>query len=393
MEWIELGKLGEVLSGYAFKSKKYVNKGIRVIRITNVQNGYLEDDDPKYYSEEGIEGLERYLLLEDDILISLTGNVGRVAKLEKKFLPAALNQRVACVRANKRISDEYLYYMLNSSYFENRCISQSKGVAQKNLGITNLKNIKIPVPPMEIQEKIVKVLDQAQALIDKRKEQIEALDQLIESIFYTVFGDPVRNEKGWEVKEIQDLGKVGSSRRVYLSECVDDGIPFYRGQEVSRLSHGKDPNNELFITSEHYETLKAQRGIPKEGDLLLPSICPDGDIWMVDTDEPFYFKDGRVLWVELDDENINNFFVKSTLAHILRRNFKGISSGSTFSELKIFLLEKITIPIPPLLLQNEFAKKVEIIEKQKELLEESLKLLEENYKSIMDKAFKGQLFN
>ena len=246
---------------------------------------------------------------------------------------------------------------------------------------------------MEIQKQIVQVLDQAQVLIDKRKEQIESLDQLIESIFYDMFGDPVRNEKGWEIKEMQNLGNVGSSRRVYLPECVDEGIPFYRGQEISRLSYGEDPNNELFITSEHYEELKSKRGIPKKGDLLLPSICPDGDIWMVDTDEPFYFKDGRVLWVELGGDDINNFFVKSALAHVLRRNFKGISSGSTFAELKIFLLEKIAIPIPPLPLQNEFAKKIETIEKQKELLNKSLELMKENYKSIMDKAFKGQLFN
>lgn len=372
MEWIELGKLANVETGKL--------------------NANAADEDGKYpffTCAEEISRINDYKYDKECILIAGNGN------LNVKYYSGKFNayQRTYIVESKdkKTLSTMYLYYFMNT--YMDKLRELSIGGVIKYIKLGHLQDAKIPVPPMEIQEKIVKALDQAQALIDKRKEQIEALDQLIESIFYTMFGDPVRNEKGWEVKEVQHLGKVGSSRRVYLSECVNEGIPFYRGQEVSRLSYGKKPNNELFISPDHYEELKAQRGIPKKGDLLLPSICPDGDIWMVDTNEPFYFKDGRVLWVELEDENINNFFIKSTLAHILRRNFRGISSGSTFSELKIFLLEKITIPIPPLALQNEFADKVETIEKQKEVLRESLELLEENYKSIMDKAFKGQLFN
>lgn len=286
MEWIELGELGEVLSGYAFKSKKYVNKGIRVIRITNVQNGYLEDDDPKYYSEEDIEGLERYLLLEDDILISLTGNVGRVAKLEKKFLPAALNQRVACVRANKRISDEYLYYMLNSNYFENKCTSQSKGVAQKNLGITNLKKIKIPVPSIEIQEKIVKVLDQAQGLIDKRKDQIQTLDQLIESIFYTMFGDPVRNEKGWEIRKLGEHIKVltdyhanGSYKALRENVELLDERSYALMIRTTDLEAKEYKSNVKYISKKAYDFLAKSQVHPE--DIIINKIGSAGQVYIM----------------------------------------------------------------------------------------------------------------
>ena len=232
-------------------------------------DGLSLDDKREKIEDNDIEDIiARFHKLEDDILISLTGNVGRVAKLEKKFLPAALNQRVACVRANKRISDEYLYYMLNSNYFENKCASQSKGVAQKNLGITNLKKIKIPVPPMEIQEKIVKVLDQAQALIDKRKEQKEALDQLIESIFYTMFGDPVRNEKGWEVKELEEvlLNNVGNIKK----DFKDD---------ISYIDIGSINNNNNSI--ETYNNFKIKdspsraKRILNHGDILFSTVRPN----------------------------------------------------------------------------------------------------------------------
>ena len=373
MEWIELGKLIE------FQKKSKIKAG----------DGKTEGKYLMYTSSMLVDKyLDEYQYSEEALIMGTGGNAS-IHYSSGKF-GTSTDCYVIYNKGAKALLKYIYYYLLGNIYILEEGF---RGAGLKHTNQKYIKNIKIPILSVEAQEKIVKVLDQAQALIDKRKEQIEALDQLIESIFYTMFGDPVRNEKGWEVKEVQHLGKVGSSRRVYLSECVNEGIPFYRGQEVSRLSYGKKPNNELFISPDHYEELKAQRGIPKKGDLLLPSICPDGDIWMVDTNEPFYFKDGRVLWVELEDENINNFFIKSTLAHILRRNFRGISSGSTFSELKIFLLEKITIPIPPLALQNDFAQKVETIEKQKKLLEESLELMEENYKSIMDKAFKGQLFN
>ena len=97
-EYKKIGEICEIINGFAFKSNKYVPQGIRVIRITNVQNGYIEDKDPKFYPFETTNEIERYLLKEGDLLISLTGNVGRVGRLPISMLPAALNQRVACLR-------------------------------------------------------------------------------------------------------------------------------------------------------------------------------------------------------------------------------------------------------------------------------------------------------
>ncbi len=107
MEKIRIGDACEILNGYAFKSDKYVDDGIRIIRIANVQKGYVEDNTPAFYPMDST-GLEKYLLKEGDLLMSLTGNVGRVAVLEKQFLPAALNQRVACLRLKTdKISNSY----------------------------------------------------------------------------------------------------------------------------------------------------------------------------------------------------------------------------------------------------------------------------------------------
>ena len=143
----KLSEICNILNGYAFKSKEYVDDGIRVIRITNVQKGIIEDFDPKYYDISQKDKLKNYMLKENDLLISLTGNVGRVGLMPKELLPAGLNQRVGCLRIKDidNISIEYLYQYLNSDKFENECINNSNGIAQKNLSTEWLKDYIITV--------------------------------------------------------------------------------------------------------------------------------------------------------------------------------------------------------------------------------------------------------
>lgn len=186
-EYKKLGDICDILNGFAFKSSKYVEKGIRVIRITNVQKGQVEDNDPKFYPFSSQKEIERYLLYEGDLLVSLTGNVGRVGSLPKELLPAALNQRVACLRVKeKHVIRSYLYYFLNSDYFENLCIKHSRGAAQLNLSTIWLSNYEIPVPPLAEQRTIVATLDalkskvdQLQANCDKITNECAALKQAI----------------------------------------------------------------------------------------------------------------------------------------------------------------------------------------------------------------------
>ena len=97
-DYKKLGDICMLLNGFAFKSEKYVDNGIRVMRITNVQKGEIVDDDPKFYPISSQSEIQRYMLKENDLLVSLTGNVGRVGLLQRELLPAALNQRVACLR-------------------------------------------------------------------------------------------------------------------------------------------------------------------------------------------------------------------------------------------------------------------------------------------------------
>lgn len=184
-ERIKLGEICNILNGYAFKSKKYVDKGIRVIRITNVQKGVVEDLEPKYYDISEIDKLKNYMLKENDLLISLTGNVGRVALMSKEFLPAGLNQRVGCLRIKdeKNVSIRYLYQYLNNNRFETECINNSNGIAQKNLSTEWLKDYNIFIPDINVQKKIADELEKIQEIIKIKKKQIKEFNELIKSQF------------------------------------------------------------------------------------------------------------------------------------------------------------------------------------------------------------------
>ena len=171
--YLRVGDICQLKNGYAFKSGLYTNHGVRIIRIANVQDGYIEDNSPQYYTPEAMKGLEGFLLSEGDLLMSLTGNVGRVCFITKDFLPAALNQRVACIRNNNvPIKIEYLYYFFQSEEFMSDCKKSGKGVAQQNISTEWLKDYTLPVPPIQEQDRIVAAIKGVYSYLDTIKESL-----------------------------------------------------------------------------------------------------------------------------------------------------------------------------------------------------------------------------
>lgn len=169
-----LDYIADILNGYAFKSDKYVDNGIRVIRIMNVQDGYIEDDSPKYYPMELLQEIKNYILNDGDLLMSLTGNVGRVGVISKQFLPAALNQRVACIRITAEINKEYLYYVFLSNTFKKDSVKSSKGVAQLNMSTEWLKQYKICIPPYNEQIRIVSKVKELFSQLEMIEKSLQA---------------------------------------------------------------------------------------------------------------------------------------------------------------------------------------------------------------------------
>ena len=281
------------------------------------------------------------------------------------------------------IIPEYLYYVVQFMHLE----KYFTGSTIPHIYYRDYKNEIFNLVPIDQQIQIVKKLDKINELIDNKEKQMKKIDMIVKSRFIEMFGDCVVNPKGWKTKPLEDIAEVGSSKRVFIEELQKSGIPFYRGTEVGALAEGKQINPELFITEEHYTELCKATGAPQIGDLLMPSICPDGRIWVINTDKPFYFKDGRVLWVHAIDNSYNPVFLLHTLKNRIMTNYSSIASGTTFAELKIFALKKCQIYDVPTALQNKFADYAEQTNKSKLAIQKSIEKLEILKKSLMQKYF------
>jgi len=291
----------------------------------------------------------------------------------------------------EKVDSDYFYHLLGSDLLKRRFSALAAGAVVKNLNIDLVKGVEIPLPPLPEQKRIAAILDKADAIRRKRQQAIQLADDFLRAVFLDMFGDPVTNPKGWPSVKLGEVCGVGSSKRVFVDEFTDTGVPFYRGTEVGALGEGQKIQAELFISQEHYDDLVSHSGAPEVGDLLLPSICHDGRIWKVNHKEQFYFKDGRVLWIKLNRELIDSDYLRSYLQRMFLSNYSAIASGTTFAELKIVNLKAMNILSPPLALQRKFSELVKAISETGKLYANADLEGEDLFSSLAKQAFSGQL--
>lgn len=180
----KLGDVCDLQNGLAFQSSQYVEAGYFVLRITNVQNGHITLNNPKYIDDNYPDSFDSVVLQENDILISLTGNVGRVGMVQAEHLPAVLNQRVArfVLPVDAEVTNEYLFHFLLTPRFQKQVIAGGKGMAQQNVSTKHIKEISIPVPPKPEQAQIVQQLraqlEQVDAVTDLTQNQLTSFTAL-----------------------------------------------------------------------------------------------------------------------------------------------------------------------------------------------------------------------
>jgi type I restriction enzyme, S subunit len=385
---VALGDLATVLNGFAFSSKEYVEQGIRIIRITNVQKGCIRDDNPKFIDQERKNEFDKYMLQEGDILMSLTGNVGRVGVITDALLPAALNQRVGVIKVHsEEVIPDYLFRILNSEEFERNAIENSKGVAQLNLSSKWVEAYEIPLPPLEEQKRIAAILDAADALRAKRRESLAQLDTLLQSTFLEMFGDPITNPMGWDVVNVGDeIGFLTSGSRGWAKYYADRGDTFIR---IQNLKNGRlDLSDIAFVNAP--ESAEAKRTKVEPGDVLLSITADLGRTAVVphDIGKAHINQHLAILRFAEQDPVFVSYQLASEggQAQFARLNREGVKAGLNFNDVRSIQLTK-----PPLDLQHRFATIVESVEKQKTQLKAHLAELDTLFASLQSRAFSGKL--
>ena len=287
-----------------------------------------------------------------------------------------------------RILPAYLEFVLHSPQSMAYYAEKMRGTTARRRTLTGdaLKNMPVPVPSIEDQYAVVKTLNCIKSQLAATQQMLDKLDQLVKSRFVEMFGDLEHGYKCSSCK-LESIAEVGSSRRVFKDELLSEGVPFYRGTEVAELSAEGSIKPNLFISKEHYERLIGSTGKPEIGDLLLPSICPGGQIWCVNTNAPFYFKDGRVLWIRPDRDAVDGVYLRHALSTMFQMSFSNIASGTTFAELKIFLLKELNVPLPELKDQKEFVSFASQVDKSRFIAQQQIEKLQMLYDSLAQDYF------
>ncbi|MBF0259363.1 MAG: restriction endonuclease subunit S [Desulfamplus sp.] len=385
MSW-KVSKLGDILTitsgGTPSRQKNeyYDNGQVPWVKTGDLKKKYIDGEVEKI-TELALKDSSAKLFPPQTVLFALYGaTIGACSILR---IEAATNQACAAFLPNEKIVPEFLFYYLQTR--KQDLIRQGQGGAQPNISGAILKRYPIPLPPLETQKRIVELLDRAQGLIDKRKEQIALMDDLIQSLFYEMFGDPVTNPKGWEVKKLCSLGSLKRGK----SKHRPRNAPELLGGIYPLVQTGDIANAGLYLKtySQTYSELGlAQSKLWNRGTLCVTIAANIAKTAILDFDA--CFPDSVVAF--LPSKDVDNMYVQLWFG-FLQKIIEANAPESAQKNINLQILSDLDIPVPPIDLQTQFAERVQKIEAQKEAMNASLKELEENFQSIMQRAFKGEL--
>jgi len=374
--------------GSNLKVSDYINEGVPILRLQNIGKGFFINKDIKYISKIKAEELKYHSFISGDIALAKLGiPIGKTCIIPNNITSGIITADIVRIRPDKNtINYNFLEYVLNADISVNQLIKNISGATRPRVNLSEVRNLQIPLPPLTEQHRIVKILDEVFADVAKAKENAEKnlrnAKELFESYLQSVFANP---GKDWEEKKLGDIGKVSMCKRVFKHQTTKTGdIPFYKIG-----TFGKEPN--AYISNKIYNEFRKKFSFPKKGDILISASGTIGRRVKYDG-EPAYFQDSNIVWIDNDENQIINDY----LYHFYGACNWDSTKGATISRLYNDNLKQIKIAFPKSLSEQKSivakldalsaeTKKLEAIYKQK------LANLEELKKSILQRAFAGEL--
>ena len=248
-----------------------------------------------------------------------------------------------------------------------------------NLGYSRhyklLKDVMVPIPNCTTQLSIVSELDKLNELIQIKKEQLKDYDALAQSIFYEMFGDPVENEKGWEVMSLADVCHSITDGDHMPPPKTDSGIPFLTISNINKETRILDFSDTFFVPQSYYVALKESRK-PMENDLLYTVTGSYGIPVVVDGKNSFCFQRHIALLRPNVDKVLTLYLCYWCLCPSIKQVADKVATGIAQKTVSLTSLRKFSIILPPLPLQQSFAHRIEQIERQKAAVQRTIKDLE-----------------
>ena len=368
----KLGELGTIVTGSTPSTKikeYYCSNDYCFIKPSDLPaEGYqIIVESENYISSKGYEVSRK--LPKGSVLVSCIGIIGKTAILG---MDACTNQQINAIIPNEYVNNKFLAYSILSQRYVLSSVANAPVVPLINK--SDFSKVEIPLPPLSVQRSIVSELDKINELIRLKKEQLKDYDNLAQSIFYEMFGDPVVNEKGWEKKR---LGEVCSEIKYGTSKpACDNGK--YKYLRMCNLSYDGYLDltdiKRIDVSDEEIE-----KCIVRYGDILFNRTNSHeliGKTCMFDQQEPMVIA-GYIIRVRLTKELmpqvLARMFNLASIKKLLRSMAKGAVNQANINSKE---LASIQIPIPSLDLQQHFVKRIELIEQQKAEIKSTIADLE-----------------
>ena len=368
---------------------------IAVLRMGNITNvGTIDYSNLVYSSND--EDIEQYSLEKNDLLFNRTNSsewVGKTA-IYKEEQPAIYAGYLIRIKP-LLISPDYLNTVMNSGYYRDWCYDvKTDAVNQSNINAQKLSQLMIPIPPLKEQERIVAEMDKWISLIDIVKngkgDLLTVIKQAKSKILdLAIHGKLVPQDpndepaiellkrinpdftpcdnghytfdvpSGWITTNLGSIFNVVSAKRILKSDWKHSGVPFYRAREIAKLSIYGLVDNELYISEEHYNSLKEKFPVPKASDIMISAVGTIGKCYIVKESDKFYYKDASVLCL-CNDYQINAKYIY----HIMRSEYMlkqmyDNSKGTTVDTITIEKAKQYILPLPPLAEQQRIVAKIE----------------------------------
>lgn len=375
MKFEKLGNIADIIAGQSPPSSTYNSEGNGLPFFQGKADYGEKYPTVRYWCTEPTK-----ISLPDDILISMRAPVGPV---NINTVESCIGRGLSAIRVKKNVSRDFIYFWLK----QNQHIIAAKQTGSTFKAITQkiLSEIVVPFPDYSNQLHIASILSKAENLIAQRKESIRLLDEFLKSTFLEMFGDPVRNEKGWETKPLGELCNIrrGASPRP-INNFIGDEVPWIKIGDGTK-------GNDLYIES-------TQVSITKEG-ASKSVLLDEGSLVFANCGVSLGF--ARILKIKgcihdgwLSFENIKSELDKIYLLKLLNNSteyLRRIAPDGTQPNLNTGIMKNFKIILPPIKLQTQFAQIVEKTEALKSQYQQSLQELDNLYGSLSQKAFRGEL--
>ncbi|MCC2524995.1 restriction endonuclease subunit S [Vibrio coralliilyticus] len=346
-----------------------------------------------YITQEGIDNSATSLIPSGNLIVPTRMALGKVAI---NSVDIAINQdlKALIIKDESVVDTEYLFRCIQSKSEE--IVRQGKGATVKGITVDVLKNLQIPLPPLETQKQIAAVLEKADQLRKDCQQMELELNSLAQSVFIDMFGDPLTNPKGWEVRKLKEFyisekdgtkcGPFGSALK--KEEFVESGVPVWNMDNITLNGTFRDGAS-LWITKQKYEEL--DKYSVNQGDVIISRAGTVGKMGVVKSIYEQSIISTNLIRVRFGDKLDPLYFVCLMTYFKTRLKRLKVGDDGSFSHMNTGILDQLEFPYPPVEEQQKYIKFRSKLDDEIERLTSLKNEYECNFNSLMQKAFKGEL--